>query len=156
MSGPRVKLSKIVETMDMAGDMHTSYFDRRTGEVVAVVEEQGFSEEGDAPEWERQAAAIAREIEEDEQGRFVELPDKFEIDEWRMMADFAASLSDGHVAASLSNTIRGSGAFRRFKDMAAALGVLDRWYEYRGGRCRELAKEWCEGEGIEWEDDGPK
>lgn len=71
------------------------------------------------------------------------------------MADLAGSLGDEHAAAHLERTIQGSGAFRRFKDMVDALGMHEQWFEYRDGRYREVAREWCEGEGIEREDDRP-
>ncbi len=51
----------------------------------------------------------------------------------------------------LVNAIKGSGAFRRFKDMAEEIGLIDDWYEFRDNCYRERAKEWCESHGIEWE-----
>jgi len=154
MRWPPVKLSEIVGAIEMAGGSHAAYLDRRTGNVVEIMEEEELSEfSEEAPEWEREQAELLRAIEEDREGRFVALPDKFDADEWRMMADFAASLENQNAAASLSHTIRAQGAFRRFKDMVDALGLSDDWFAYRDRRFRELAREWCEGERIEWVDD---
>jgi hypothetical protein len=154
MTWPPVKLSEIVDAMETSGQSSTAYLDRQTGKVVELMDQDEFTDydEDEMPEWVEEQVALVQAIEADEEGRFVELPDKFDVDEWRIMADFAAAVEDEHISTSLSQTIRGSGAFRRFKDMAAALGVLDEWFTYRDGRYREVAKEWCEAEGVEWEE----
>ena len=48
--------------------------------------------------------------------------------------------------------ISGRGAFRRFKDEVRRLGVEKAWYEYRDAAQREKAIEWCEENGIEFEE----
>jgi hypothetical protein len=47
--------------------------------------------------------------------------------------------------------IKGNGAFRRFKDVAASISLIDDWYEFRDSCYRSLAEEWCEDHDLEWE-----
>jgi len=50
----------------------------------------------------------------------------------------------------LERAIRGGGAFRRFKDTAARLGVLNEWYRYLEAAYRKEARMWCQANGIAW------
>ena len=40
-------------------------------------------------------------------------------------------------------SLRGKGAFRRFKDTVFYLGIRDDWFAYRDKRFREIAERWC-------------
>ncbi len=40
--------------------------------------------------------------------------------------------------------------FRRFKDMAHELGVVDQWHQFRDAQLRTVALEWCQEKGVEW------
>lgn len=42
----------------------------------------------------------------------------------------------------------GRGAFRRFKDAAHRLGVIDAWYAYRDNVARKLMLDWARVHGI--------
>jgi hypothetical protein len=44
--------------------------------------------------------------------------------------------------------IRGSGAFRRFKDAIRRHGIEDEWYQFRDQALEEIAIEWLESNGI--------
>ena len=77
------------------------------------------------------------------------LPDSFEIHEYKMMERFASNHPDERVSDQLLDAIRGRGAFRRFKDTVFRLGVRDEWFEYRDRRYEEIARDWCERNGID-------
>ena len=68
-----------------------------------------------------------------------------------MMADFAESAESDDVREGLLRAIQGRGAFRYFKDRIHELGIADDWYAFRKGRYEEIAKEWCQDNGIEVE-----
>jgi len=103
-------------------------------------------------DWQRKAAELARAIDTDEEqggGRFIALPDPFEIHEWEMMRDFAAEeVKDEDASDTLLNAIHGKGAFRYFKDKVRELGLADQWFAYRHVRYRKIALDWCEENGI--------
>jgi hypothetical protein len=52
------------------------------------------------------------------------------------------------VRQRLQESLRGRGAFRRFKDLAGEIGLLDGWYAYRDERYEALARAWCEENGF--------
>lgn len=81
---------------------------------------------------------------------YIPLPDTFEIDEYRMMERFAESIPDRKSSNLLLVALRGSGAFRRFKDTLGILDLLEHWYKYRDEAYEEVAIAWCEENNIEY------
>ena len=49
------------------------------------------------------------------------------------------------------SAIRGRGAFRRFRNLAERLGIIDKWYDYKEKEQKQLAIEWCEENGFNYE-----
>ena len=88
------------------------------------------------------AIRIAGEIIETD--HYLPLPDRFEINEYRIMERFCDSVNDDDIRDDLCNAIRGRGAFRRFKDRVHAYGMAEVWYRYRDAALREIALAWCE------------
>ena len=153
-----VKLSAIVEAMEFQTDESSAYLNRRTGAIVVISDEEFRAvEEGrsleEYPKWQHENIELAREILEDAEGVYVQLPTRFEIHEWRMMDRFARWVEDERIGEKLSYAIRGRGAFRRFKEAIHRLGVAKEWYEYRERALREIAADWCEANGIPFEEE---
>ena len=150
-------LDKILDGMEMVGDETFVYYDRATGEVVGLREEYLLRAESELAgeedlrsltEWEEAEVDTGRAVLEDEAGRFVPLPDRFEIDEWDMMRRFSYQVSDEELSGRLLDAIHGKGAFRRFKDTLYQAGIQEEWFEFRDQQYREIAQEWCEWKDI--------
>jgi hypothetical protein len=47
--------------------------------------------------------------------------------------------------------IKGSDAFRRFKDAIHDYGIENDWYKYHNNALKEIAIEWCQENDIEFE-----
>ncbi len=135
----KVKLSDIIDAIEMM-DQYSEYFlDKKTGEI----------------EWVSDMAMTQKEQEEtydrlDEHG-FYRLPTSFDIRDYDIMENFVDSLS-GSVHDRLSSAIKGKGAFRRFKDTVYHLGIDQEWYDFQSAAYRRKAIRWCEENGIEYEE----
>lgn len=154
MPNIRVKLKDIVDGMTMTNDQVHGYVDRQTGRVFQVTEDDvdaAEREDSELEDWQKEMAAIVRLMDEDSSDRFVALPEGDDIDEYGMMADFVETVKDPVMSARLDESIRGSGAFRRFKDATSRLGISNQWFVFRDERYLEVARNWCEREGIEAE-----
>jgi len=152
-SALRVKLSDIVEGLECQSDECFSYLNTATGEVVSVTTEELRAGEEDAPfedfpEWQHDAIRIAKDIRETDS--YLQLPDRFEINEYRMMERFGLSVDDEDMRDDLCDAIRGRGAFRRFKDRLQLYEMAEEWYRYRDVALREMAIAWCEEHGIQY------
>jgi len=147
---PVVSLRDVVEALDLQSDEMCSYMDLDTGNIVTFnLEEANFARRGDwenAPEWMRpELPKIKRALDED---RMVALPDRFHIDEWRMMQEFALADEQCQCRRELDSAVHGDGAFRRFRDAIGQLGLEEAWYRYREKQYEQVAREWLEENGI--------
>jgi len=152
----RVKLEDIIEGLEFQSDENQSFLDKRTGQVVLINDYELRTAEDDEPiedfsDWEQDQVRIAKEII-DETGDYIALPTKFDIHEYSIMEKFCLSLNDSEMSDTLYSLIKGSGAFRRFKDAIQEYDIADDWYKYRNNALREIAIEWCQENGIELED----
>lgn len=69
--------------------------------------------------------------------------------EYRDMDQFIDVVEDPQLADRLVRSIRGRGAFRRFKDVLADWpGLLQRWYGFTDDRHRGRARAWLAAEGY--------
>ena len=152
-----VSLKSVVNEMDVLGEEWTAYISKKTGELVTVTEEEanivdaGGEDDEFIPDWQRETLPKVREVLESDD--FVALPDKFEIHEYSIMERFCLSLSDEGLQDALLHAIRGSGAFRRFKDAIHRKEIQDDWYRFRDESIKDIAIDFLESEGIVWLDD---
>jgi len=155
------KLSDLLEPLEMmSNDDYHVCFDRQTGEIVRIEKRiLGAIEEGeeeslaDLPDWQKPEIEVARAIVEDQSERFIAPPDKFEFNEYQHMELFIDTIADRRLAQQLADAIRGSGAFRRFKDTLYRLGLEQEWYRYRDTAMKEFVIEWAEDNDVAYVDD---
>ncbi|MBA2526141.1 MAG: hypothetical protein H0V18_10225 [Pyrinomonadaceae bacterium] len=149
-----VKLSDVIEALEEAGEEHTHYLDKRTGEIVMITNEEMEAAEEDEliseyPDWQRESILKAREIFNSDES-FIALPDQSDIHEYKIMEDFCLAFKDRRVGEYLLGQIKGSGAFRRFKDAIYSKGLEEAWYQFRRMEFERIAIEWLEEEGISY------
>lgn len=155
-----VKLSDIAESISFQTDEDSYYLNRETGDVIPVTDQEfraAEEEDGSSKELyglEDEQIEIAQDILADErQQKYIPLPDKFDVHEYSIMERFCLSIKDAKISDSLYRTIKGKGAFRRFKDAIYQYGVAEDWYKYRDNAMRSIAIDWCKGNGIEYIED---
>lgn len=133
-----------------------------TGDNVAMVEmDSEFEEEmeeindeigGEDLDWEIQYFQDVKRILADD-ADYLKLPSRFDIHEYEIMERFCLSIPNGKARDALLRKIRGSGAFRRFKDTIYQYGIENDWFKYRDEAYKEFAIAWLESEGITYADD---
>jgi tRNA (cmo5U34)-methyltransferase len=130
----RVSLRAAVEEVLMLPDEEwRAFVDARTGKVFTVPPPE-YVDAVDGDESDPDQAL--RDIEN---GRFLPLLQKIDIDEYRIMQKFAYRQPEARGERLLA-AIRGRGAFRRFKDLVYELGVSDEWYAYQSGAVARLIR----------------
>ena len=146
-----VSLKQVVGEMDVANDEFHAYLNQVTGEIVSINDEDIHAiESGEAPddypEWQQEALATAKKVWESTD--YLALPSKFDIHEYAIMERFCYSIEDSRLSNELSDLLRGSGAFRRFKDAIRFHDIEDQWYRFREQALEEIAIDWLESHGI--------
>ena len=79
------------------------------------------------------------------------LPTQYDIDEYSMMEEFAATVEDQRLQNQLYISLNGSGAFRRFKDTCINFDIINDWYKFKNEKYKEIAIDWCKENNIEFE-----
>jgi hypothetical protein len=155
-----VKLSDLINELEAATEQFSQYLDKRTGEIFMVSDEEMAAAEKDEPlskypDWQRETILKAREILQSD--HFATLPDRFEINDYKIMEEFCATFEDEQTSERLLRLIKGQGAFRLFRAAIQSLGIENAWYEFRRRKIEEFAIEWLELEGIPYtqEEDVP-
>jgi len=130
-----------------------AWLDKRDGkiyifptEILGIAEEsaQGsdFSEYPPLQRWQIKEAIDF--LERWDRESLVNLPNKDELSEYDIMEEFAEFQHTTHVSNLLLGAIQGRGAFRRFRDAIAGLGLKEEWYAYREESMLEKVRRWCE------------
>jgi hypothetical protein len=148
---PAVSLRAVAQEMDVFSDEEHAYLHKPSGELVtirneeiAIVESGGDLEA--YPEWQHDLIRKTQEVIDSED--YLPLPSKFEIHEYAIMEQFCYAVEDEELSQTLLSRIRGSGAFRRFKDAIHRRGLADEWYRFRQAALEEIAEDWLKANNI--------
>ncbi len=154
-----VKLKDIIDSLDVQMDQIRSYLNTETGEIITLsTEELDIAEESEGevdfseyPDWQRDAINEVIDVFNNLNTRkYIELPDRWEINEYGIIESFCYSVRDEKIRNVLFSAIRGSGAFRRFKDVIHIFDLQDSWYKFRFEALKKIAIQWCEENGISY------
>jgi len=150
-----VSLDRFVDEMDLPSEDWSAFLNRRTGDFVTYTGEEllgiEIEEEGNQEEdWDEESIPELEAMLESED--FLPLPTKFEIHEWSIMDRFCDTIPDARAQEELHNAIRGTGAFRIFRDTINRMGIEDSWFRYRRQAFETIAVQWLERHGIAYED----
>lgn len=153
---PKVNISELVQEMNAQMDEMPVYFNTETGEFVFVEErflgdvEDGMTKEDYSQDWQKEAFEQARDVMASSLSKYLRIPSDFDIHEWEIMKDFCYTIEDEDVMNDLLNAIHGRGAFRMFKDKIIHYGIRQDWFDFREQEFAEIAKSWCESQGLEY------
>ena len=155
MTIPIIKLSDIVDAMQIQSETMTHYLNKKTGKIVLISQEDADAAENDEimeefPEWQQEDIKLAREVWGS--NHYILLPTKFDIHEYDLIVNFCLSIRNKKVSRSLYDLTRGRGAFKRFYDGICHYNVEEDWYEYKNAAYREIAKRWCSENKIEFKE----
>lgn len=149
----KVKLSELIDAIEFYSDMSKSFIHLKTGKICFLSEEAINISEDDDPnfsELEEEEIRIAKDYQANPND-FLSLPSQYDVNEYRMMEDFAANLKD-EMAGQILISLRGQGAFRRFKDSVILLGIEEDWHTFRNERYKQFVIEWCADNEINLEE----
>lgn len=147
-----VKLDDVIEALDGAMDEAAFYLDKRSGEIVIVTDDDMAAAENEefrrsSPDWQQASISNAREILDDSKD-FLPLPEKFDVNEYGLMEEFCLTQGHQETGKELLGLIKGSGAFRRFKNAIHDMQIEADWYEFKRQALEQIAIEWLEQNDI--------
>jgi len=134
----KLKLKTAADEFEMISNENPLFYNKLTGEFEHYIDPAYSGMDDNADKY--------------ESDEWVAAPTQFDIHEYSIMEQFAESVSNAKKSERLCNALRGKGAFRRFKDTLDHVGLLEKWYDFKHEAYIEIAREWCESEGIEYEE----
>ena len=147
---PPISLDALIEALEIQSEELHAFVNPETAEVVLVSDEALEAAEStdgasdvDEAEFELARAVLTTP-------GILEVPNRFDIDEYRMMVRFASARPTARERDVLGEALHGSGAFRRFKSACYALGIEQGWFGFRDAEYEALALRWCEDHGLSW------
>lgn len=147
---PPVSLAALIEALELQTDRMRAFVDPDTAAVIIVSDEALVAAE--APDGDNDVddgeLELARTVSATP--GLLGVPDRFEVDEYRMMVRFAAGRAAAPERDALASALHGSGAFRRFKEACYQLGIEPAWFGFRDSEYEALAVRWCEAHGLAW------
>lgn len=150
-------LNELVEQMDMQFEEYRTFVNKENSVIFNVsADKLRDVEDGEIvspydgyQDWEKEELRDCEAIIDDNE-IYIEIPSKYDIHEYNIMEEFCLSIDDNKLSDELYYAIKGSGAFRRFKDMVFRYDIADDWYQYCDNKYRKIAIEWCEENDIDY------
>jgi hypothetical protein len=132
-----------------------AYLDVQTGEILELTEElRNLLDDDDledCSDWEREVVEQVRTLREED--RLLDLPSRFELNDYDIMSRFAYSWEPQAQSDQLLRAIAGKGAFRNFRAAIQQLGIEDTWYRFRERALADFAIDFLNGNGVPYKDD---
>jgi len=147
-----ISLESLVEELTIVRDDLITYLDKRTGEFVTLTDDMMTLADADPesrdrlPEWQREVAEVVRAI--DETDRYIAIPDRWEINQLRILDRFAGTLEDDELQAEFRDALHGRGVFRRFRNLIQRHGLEKAWSDFEQAALTRFARDWLETNGL--------
>lgn len=152
-----VSLRDFVDELQMLSDEISAYLNKITGEVILITNDDFETVESD-DDWRESSGGLERAFYQKvakvfSSDDYLKLPDQFEIHEYEIMERFCLSIPNKKTADVILSRMRGSGAFRRFKELIFQYEIEKDWYKFRDEALKEIAISWLENHGFAYADD---
>jgi len=136
-----VKLKDVANEIDGGFRDSQVYLNTITGDFVTLFYDTCFDDEEE----------LAEEI--DNSKDYIPLPDNFDIDGYRIMMNFAKTLSDDSKREKLFYSLNGQHPFRRFKDALYYFDLEKDYFAFQYSQYLDIAREWCKDNDIPYRED---
>lgn len=156
-----LKLQDLIDAMSLQFDDSIQLLDRNTGEIFFVSYEDMHlaenintdSDLSDLPDWQKETVRLALDvIMQAGTGKYIEIPTKWQINEYKIMEKFCSTISSERIQKNLYESIRAKGAFRKFKNEVCRLNVENAWYKYYEDELKKIALVWCAANKIDFDE----
>jgi len=134
----KVDLEDISIVMDTDRWENEAYLDTKTGEIIHIpteLDEDNIYDDkyiSDLPEWENEMVEDVKAVYEDEEERYIIIPERVSSDAYDMMVKFTKRLDNLIVSEKLFDALDGRGAFRRFKNVLSRYPKInEQWYKFK-------------------------
>ena len=155
----KVKLQEIIEQLEMRFIDTAVYYNKVTGEILIVndddfriVEDDEFeSKLEECQEWQKVHLKDVYNLLYKDIDDYIALPGNFEIRDSDIMEEFIENIKNDGKRKQLENCMWQKGMYRKFKDKLLEIGLEKQYYEFYDEKLKEIAIEWCRDNKLEYE-----
>lgn len=156
----KVNLQKIVDELQMRFIDNTPYYNKITGKILNVndddfriVEDDDFENNlNNYPEWQREHLKEVYILMYEDVENYISLPNNFDIKDSDIMEEFIENVSNENKRRQLEKCMWQKGMYRKFKDKLLQIGLEEQYYAFYDERLKEIAIEWCKDNNLEYEE----
>lgn len=156
----KVNLQKIVDELQMRFIDNTPYYNKITGKILNVndddfriVEDDDFENNlNNYPEWQREHLKEVYILMYEDVENYISLPNNFDIKDSDIMEEFIENVSNENKKRQLEKCMWQKGMYRKFKDKLLQIGLEEQYYAFYDERLKEIAIEWCKDNNLEYEE----
>lgn len=156
----KVEIQKIVDELQMRFMDTTVYYNKITGEILNVqdddfriVEEDDFENNiENYPKWQREHLKEVYDLLYNDIDNYIALPNNFDIKDSDIMEEFIETISDSNKKYQLENCMWQKGMYRKFKDKLIDIGLENEYYKFYDEKLKKIAIEWCKENNLEYEE----
>lgn len=156
----KVELHKIVDELQMRFMDTTVYYNKITGEILNVndddfriVEDDDFENDIEKyPEWQKEHLKEVYNLMYEDIDNYISLPNSFDIRDSDIMEDFIDTVKNENKRQQLENCMWQKGMYRKFKDKLLQIGLEEQYYKFYDEKLKEIAIKWCEENNLEYEE----
>ena len=131
-----IRADELIMAFEDYGTDLQHFFDRQTGEVLSILEE---------------------DMEEEDAMRLEAEPDRYLLIEpvsssvgYEVMSDFVDTLPEGKVSRELARALQQRHPFRRFKDVLLNYpAVREDWFRFHEQAFMKIIQEWLDDHGVD-------
>ena len=156
----KVEIQKIVDELEMRFMDTTVYYNKITGEILNVqdddfriVEDDDFENNiENYPEWQIEHLKEVYDLLYNDVDNYIALPNNLEIKDSDIMEEFIDTISNNNKKLQLENCMWQKGMYRKFKDKLIEIGLENEYYKFYDEKLKEIAIEWCKENNLEYEE----
>ena len=153
----KVYLKDVIESMEFENELLNHFYNKKTGVIIykedfstSTYSAEDINKIDEFEEWERELIYNLQDLEENPDN-YIQLPQKDELYELKMMMDFCNSFSDISLENNLDiNSADEKTKLHKIKQIIQDKELINEWYDYREDTERELAIKWCDDNNIEY------
>ena len=139
----KVLLEDVISAIDSLNDEYDFYYYIPEECIVSYSHSSGFMDDIEELK-EKNLDDVSKDL--------INLPSKSDRNDYHLMEIFIDEVEDSTAREWLTNSIHGRGAFRMFRATCDRFGLTEDWYNFKEEAYRELAIDWCNENGIEFDD----
>ena len=136
MTGLTIRADELIMAFEDYGTDLQHFFDRQTGEVLSLLEEDTDEEDRERLDADPERYLLIEPV-----------PSSFGYD---VMSDFVDTLPEGEARRELARALQQKHPFRRFKNALLTYpSVREDWFRFHEQAFMKMIKEWLDDHGVE-------